>query len=159
MARIGLTSGFQLVPEGKHIFLITKVTYDEQFGRMVVRMQTEQGITHEERFRLLDDNNEVIEKAMNLFSYFAKVATRNYANREIDTDELQGCYIGATASHTVQPNRNNPEKTITFVNLSDYFEANGFENGGPTPASVTSSPAPAVSPAPSVNDLLSTLGL
>ena len=127
MSRIGLTSGFELVPEGKHIFCITNVNYDTQFGRMTVTLKTKEGIRKDERFQLLDQNQEVNEKAMNAFSYFAKVATHDYTNREIETDDLVGCFIGANAVHDVQPNRNDPTKTVTFVNLRDWFEADAFE--------------------------------
>lgn len=148
MSRIGLTSAFQLVPEGKHIFQITKVTYDEQFGRMTIRLKTASGMSHEEKFQLLTGDNEINEKAMNAFSYFAKTATHNYENREIDTDELEGCYIGAEATHTSLQSRTNPDKTVTFCNLHDYFEANGFEG------------AEAEAPAPTAGgSLLSKLGL
>ena len=118
MARIG---------EGKQIFRIEEVNYDDQFGRMVIKMRTANGIRHEERFTLIGNDEQPNEKAMNAFSYFAKTATQNYENREIDTDELVGKYIGATVTQNKVPNRNNPEKTVTFANLSDYFEANGFE--------------------------------
>lgn len=148
MSRIGLTSAFQLVPEGKHIFQITKVTYDEQFGLMKIRMKTNNDITHEEKFQLLTGDNEVNEKAMNAFSYFAKTATHNYENREIDTDELEGCYIGAEARHTSKQSRTNPDKTLTFCNLGNYFEANGFEGA------TEEAPAPATG-----GGLLSKLGL
>jgi len=131
MSKIGLTSGFQIVPEGKHVFKITKVTYDEQFGQMTIRMTTANGISHEERFRLLTNDSEPNERALNAFSYFAKTATQNYENREIDTDELVGCFIGATVTHTSQPNRKDPTRTVTFANLSDYFEAGGFEDDAP----------------------------
>ena len=35
MAKIGLTEGFVLIPEGWHVFKITKVTYKEEFGKIV----------------------------------------------------------------------------------------------------------------------------
>ena len=33
MAKIGLTEGFTLIPEGTHVFQITDVKYKEDFGR------------------------------------------------------------------------------------------------------------------------------
>lgn len=40
MAKIGLTEGFTLIPEGTHVFKITEVNYKEDFGKMEVVMQT-----------------------------------------------------------------------------------------------------------------------
>ena len=34
MAKIGLTEGFTLIPEGTHVFKITEVKYKEVFGKM-----------------------------------------------------------------------------------------------------------------------------
>ena len=158
MSMISLTSGFQVVPEGTHVFLITGVNYDAQFGKMSIKLATKDGIKHEERYFLLDNNSQPNDKAMNAFSYFAKVATQNYENRDIDTDELVGCYIGATVTHNVQPNKNNPEKTVTFARLSDYFEANGFE-GDDSETQTPSAPATAKDPAPSRASVLAALGL
>lgn len=33
MAKIGLTEGFTLIPEGTHVFQITDVKYKEDFGK------------------------------------------------------------------------------------------------------------------------------
>ena len=34
MAKIGLSDGFSLVPEGTHVFKIITVNYNEDFGKM-----------------------------------------------------------------------------------------------------------------------------
>ena len=41
MAKIGLTEGFTLIPEGTHVFQITDVKYKEDFGKLEVYMQTQ----------------------------------------------------------------------------------------------------------------------
>ena len=38
MARIPMTSGFTLIPEGTYVFRIYDVTYDEKFGALKVMM-------------------------------------------------------------------------------------------------------------------------
>ena len=43
MAKIGLTEGFTLIPEGTHVFQITDVKYKEDFGKLEVYMQTQTG--------------------------------------------------------------------------------------------------------------------
>ena len=53
MAKIGLTEGFTLIPEGTHVFQITDVKYKEDFGKLEIYMQTQNGSKHIERFSLL----------------------------------------------------------------------------------------------------------
>lgn len=127
MARIPMTSGFVVIPEGEYVFRIYDATYDEDFGRIEIKLVTAQGATHTERFSIKDANDEYNEKALNAFSYFAKTAMNDYALEDVDPEELINHYIRAEVVHTVQPNRNNPEKNITFANLGDKSPADGFD--------------------------------
>ena len=76
MAKIGLTEGFTLIPEGTHVFQITDVKYKEDFGKLEVYMQTQTGSKHIERFSLLKSDGSPNEGAYNAFSYFAKADKR-----------------------------------------------------------------------------------
>ena len=127
MARIPMTSGFVVIPEGEYVFRIYDVIHDEEFGKIEVKLVTAQGATHTERFTLKDSNDEYNEKALNAFSYFAKTAMNDYALEDVDPEELIDHYIRAEVVHTVQPNRNNPERNITFANLGDKSPADGFD--------------------------------
>ena len=118
---------FVIIPEGRHTFKIVAAKYDKDFGKMEISLVTSEGMKQTERFILLNNNNEYNEKAINAFSYFARVATGNMALEEIETEELVGCFISAEVVHTKQPNRNDPQKTVTFVNLKNYEVAKGFE--------------------------------
>ena len=41
MAKIKLTeSSFVIIPEGEHIFKVTEINYDEDFGKMEVTLTT-----------------------------------------------------------------------------------------------------------------------
>lgn len=159
MARIPMTSGFVVIPEGEYVFRIYDATYDEDFGRIEIKLVTAQGATHTERFSIKDSNDEYNEKALNAFSYFAKTAMNDYALEDVDPEELIDHYIRAEVVHTVQPNRNNPEKNITFANLGDKSPADGFDTepvsramtigrGGNTSAPKVSAPKPTNSAAP-----------
>ena len=64
MSRIALTGGFTPMPEGVHILCITKVEYDESFGKMSITLQNAAGQKHFENFRFLDANGEENQKAM-----------------------------------------------------------------------------------------------
>lgn len=127
MANIQLSSGFTICPEGKHIFRIYKVTYDETFGKLTVHMVNAQGITHIERFSLMSANGEMNDKACNAFSFFAKTALNNFSLEAIDHTELVNHYIGGEIVHTKSPSRNDPNKTVTFANMNEKWVADGFD--------------------------------
>ena len=128
MARISLTSSFTPIPEGTYVFGIYDVTYDEDFGKMEVRMVTANGLRHTERFTLKDANDEVNERAMNAFSIFAKTALGRFDVEDIDHTDLIGHYIRASVIHTQRPSRQDPSKMTTFVNLDrDKEHADAFD--------------------------------
>lgn len=127
MARIPMTSGFSLVPEGVHVFRIFDVDYDEKYGKLTVKMVTAQGIVHNETFSLKDKNDEPNEKAMNAFSYFAKTALNDFSVEDIDHTDLIDHYIRAEVVHTKMPSRKDPTKTVTFANLGDKSPADRFD--------------------------------
>lgn len=128
MATIQLTSNkFTILPEGRHVFRITKVDYDADFGKLAVYLTTAQGISHRENFFLMRQDGTMNESACNAFSYFARVALNDTSRVEVDPAELVGRYIGSEVKHSVQPNKNDPTKTVTFANLhGEKWVANGF---------------------------------
>lgn len=152
MARIPMTNGFVLIPEGTFIFRIYDASYDEEFGKIKIKMVTAQGVTHEERFSIKDSNDEINEKALNAFSYFAKTALNDFGLEDVDPEELIDSYIGAEVIHTVLPSNKNPNKNVTFANLGDKFPADGFDTE-PTARAMSlgrgdGEKAPAAPPAP-----------
>ena len=129
MATIQMTGNtFTVCPEGRHIFRIYKVDFNPDFGKIVVNMVNAQGITHRENFTLYRADGSMNEGACNSFSFFARTALNDFSREAIDHTELVNRYIGATVAHSVQPNRNDPTKTVTFVNLvGEKWVANGFD--------------------------------
>lgn len=127
MARIALTNGFTVCPEGEHIFRIYKVDYNSDFGKLTIYLVNAQGITHQERFSLMKADGSMNEGACNAFSYFAKKALNNYAIEEIDHSELVNHYVKGTIEHTVVPSKNDPAKTVIFAHLSNYEAADNFD--------------------------------
>ena len=118
--------GFQIIPEGTHIFKITGYEWDGDFGKLEFTLETANGYKHTERFGLLNIDGEVNEKANNAYSYFARTALNNPSLDEIEHSDLVGCYIEATVIHDVKPNKNDPAKTVTFVRLGEKKAASGF---------------------------------
>ncbi len=175
MAKIALSeSNFSVVPEGTHIFQITDVQYKEDFGKLNITMKTREGYTHIERFAFVKSNGEPNEVALGVFSTLAKIALQDFDLDEIDHTDLIGHFIKCEVKHDVQPNKNDPTKTITFSRLGEKAMANGFDDDAPVtlskPAAAPVAPkatpksAPAVAPtspaatAPKKVDLAAILG-
>ena len=135
MARIPITGGFQRIPEGEHDLKITKVEYEEDFGKLSITLVNVKGLSCLQRFNLLNQDSTANEKAMNSFSYLAKNAMNDFDMEDVDPVELVGHYIHAEVTHREVPNRNDPNKTTVFVNLGNMSPADGFDGvPAPTPA-------------------------
>ena len=133
MAKISVTGGFQIMPEGVQVLKITKAEYDEDFGKAIFTLTNAKGQTCLERFSLLNQDNTTNDRAMKAFSFFAKTALNDYDIEEVDPEELVGCYIKAEVVHSKVPSNKDPNKTVTFVNLGDKSPASGFEGETPAP--------------------------
>ena len=131
MARIPMTGGFQIMPEGAQVLKITKAEYDEDFGKAIFTLANAKGQTCQERFSLLNNDNTPNEKALNAFSFFAKTAMNDFDLVDVDPVELVGRYIRAEVIHNKVPSTKDPTKMMTFINLGEKTPANGFD-GVPT---------------------------
>ena len=130
MGRIPVKSGFTIIPEGEYVFRIYDVEYDEDFGKLVIKLVNAKGETLAERFSLKDKNDEFNEKALNAFSYFAKTALNDFSlsdGDDIDPMDLIGHYIRAEVKHTSVESTKNPGKMNTYANLGDKSPADGFD--------------------------------
>lgn len=138
MARITMTAGFQLIPEGTHVLKITKAEYDEDFGKLTFTLENVNGLSCQERFSLLKQDNTPNEKALGAFSFFAKTAMNDYDLADVDPVELVGRYIRAEVIHKKEPSNKDPNKMMTFVNLGDKSPADGFDGfaSSPKPAGI-----------------------
>ena len=133
MARISITGGFQIMPEGEQVLKITAAEYDEDFGKAIFTLTNAKGQTCVERFGLLNEDGSPNERALNAFSFFAKTAMNNFDIEDIDPVELVGRYLKAEVVHNKVPSNKEPGKMIAFVNLGSKSPADGFE-GAPAPA-------------------------
>jgi len=147
MAKIALSEGFTVIPEGTHIFKITEVSYKETFGKIEVKMETAKGLKHTERFSLIGKNGQPNEGAMNAFSFFAKTALNDFELTEIDHNDLVGRYMECVVEHDVQPSNKNPDKNVTFIRLADKSPADGFDEAvAPATAAKKTATAKAATP-------------
>ena len=141
MARIPMTGGFQMMPEGEQVLKITAAEYDEDFGKATFTLANAKGQTCQERFSLMNQDGSPNEKALNAFSFFAKTAMNDFNLEDINPAELIGHFIKAEVIHNKVPSTKDPTKMMTFVNLGNKSPADGFEG------------APAASPAPQASKL------
>ena len=135
MARITMTGGFQIMPEGEQVLKITKAEYDEDFGKAIFTLTNAKGQTCQERFGLLNLDNTPNERALNAFSFFAKTAMNDFDLEDIDPVELVGRYIRAEVIHNKVPSNQDPTKMKTFVNLGNKSPADGFDGVAEAPKS------------------------
>ena len=119
-------NSFKPIPEGTHVFQIEAVTYKEDFGKLEIKMRTADNKTHTERFSLLRADGTPNDGAYGAFSYFARVAMNDFDLEEIDPDALVGHCIECEVTHDIQPSRNDPSKTVTFVRLGDKHPVEGL---------------------------------
>ena len=133
MARIPMTGGFQIMPEGEQVLKITAAEYDEDFGKAIFTLANAKGQTCQERFSLLNQDGSPNEKALGAFSFFAKTALNDFDIEDVDPVELVGHYLKAEVIHNKVPSTKDPTKTMTFVNLGSKSPADGFD-GTPAPA-------------------------
>ena len=128
MARIPMTGGFQIMPEGEQVLKITKAEYDEDFGKAIFTLENAEGQSCQERFSLLNNDNTPNEKALGAFSFFAKTALNDFDIEDVDPVELVGHYIKADVIHNKVPSTKDPTKMMTFVNLGSKSPADGFDS-------------------------------
>lgn len=118
MARIPLTSGFTICPEGTYTFTVSKVEYDETFGTLRIFFAAEGGQKHDERYNLLNQDGSPNDKAMNAFSFLAKNILGNFDATDVDPDELVGRKITAEITHTEAQGRNGVRTYAHLANVA-----------------------------------------
>ena len=124
--KIPVGTGFQLIPEGNHIFRIYDVEYNEEFGKIDIHMVTAKGQKLTETYRLKNSQGEMVSGACNAFAYLAHVALKDFSLEEIDHKDLVGCFIEAEVKHTTVPS-NKGDGDVTFQNLGNKRQADGWD--------------------------------
>jgi len=100
------------------------------FGIVDIEMVTADGKKHKEKFFLMTQDGEPNEGVLNAFSYFAKNALNDFTIEEVDPADLVGCFFQADVAHDVQPSKNDPNKTVTFIRLNNWKPSKGFAEKG-----------------------------
>ena len=114
MARVGLSSPFTTIPVGTYTFKVTESNYKADFGKMVVKLETENGLKHSESFFFLDNTGKQNDKAISAYSYFARsVLNLKDYDGDIDDSWLVGASIVADVTHTEANGK-------TYSHLTNY---------------------------------------
>lgn len=145
MAKIDLTKGFAIIPEGTHICKITGVRYKEDFGKLEIDMQTQNGYRYTKYYSLLNSDGSINQGAYNHFVYFARTAFNNFDLAVIDHTDLIGHFVECDIEHTTKENKNKPGQNITFAELKDVRPSEGWAGAGNTVTAPTAKTAPAAS--------------
>lgn len=111
MAKIKLSGDFTIVSEGIHTFTVKSVEYKDGFAKCILRLETEKGELHSERFML--DNS----KALYAFTMTVKALMNNNDISEIDPTQLVGKSMIATVKHDIVEDK-------TYARLVDKMPAN-----------------------------------
>lgn len=130
MIKLAKNEGFQIIPEGEHIFQIEKVDYDEDFGVVSLTMVTKDNMRHLEKYKLIGNDDEINEGALKAFSYLARVAMQDFSIENIEPADLEGKFVKCEVKHNKVPSTKKAGEFMTFVNLGKTYKADGFEEDG-----------------------------
>ena len=132
MAKMKLSedTGFILIPEGVHVFKVMEVDDSkyEDFGKVVVKLQTVDGKTISKTFSFYKKKGELNEGTLKAWSYFARTCLNNFSADEIDTQDIVGCYVKTTIKHTEFESNKEAGKMLkgAEIQLFESEPASGF---------------------------------
>lgn len=114
---------YQPLAEGKYVFTISDIVYNTNFNRVETRLTTESGRTLYYTYFLQNSDGSANDIQLGNFSRMAKAALNDKNAKSIDPDALSGKTFKAEVKYTVRPKNDNPNETVTFVNLRNYEPA------------------------------------
>lgn len=136
MIKLSESKGFGTIPEGEYVFKVEDVQYDEDFGIIEMDLITEDGKKHREKYNLLRNDGEINEGALNVFSYVSRTLLQDFSVEQIDHQSLIGKYMKASIVHNKVPSTKKEGEFMTFVNLNDVQQSDGFEGEDSTKKSL-----------------------
>lgn len=117
MAIIQLSNtGYTRIPEGWHTFEVIESDYNEDFGKLTIKLKTENGLEHKETFTLINAMGEPNEKAINAFTMFAKNCMNDFSITQVDEQKLIGRKLRGRIEY-VEGTRINPKTGKNYVNI------------------------------------------
>lgn len=131
MAKIKtMAVGGSLLPEGRTQFKIIKVDDSkyEDFGKLEIKMVTQNGQAHSERFGLINaKTGEMNTGAVKAYSFWVGTILGVWGEQEVDSDELEGKCFEADVEQ-VESDTINEDTGKPYVNnrLSNMKAIKGF---------------------------------
>lgn len=124
MGKIGLIQGFRNLEVGKEqTLLIKKVAYDEKYMKCKITFADDEGRALTETYNFKGKKKGTYnEVALGIFSTIAKCATRDFTDRDIDPEEIQGLYIIADVWEQPVTNEEG-EETGRYRHVRNFKEA------------------------------------
>lgn len=119
---VRLSGGFTMIEEGTQVLKITKVDYNEDFGKIKIVMENEKGAKHFENFSLLKADGSVNENACMAFSVFARNAKHDAYLEEVEPTELVGCFLIGEIVHESYTAKDGSNKTTSRKKQGTYWE-------------------------------------
>lgn len=118
MAIIQLSNtGYTRIPEGWHTFEVIDSEYNQDFGKLTIKLRTENGLEHKESFTLTNGMGEPNEKAVNAFTMFAKNCMNDFSLKEVDEQDLIGRKLRGRIEY-VEGTKINPKTGKNYVNVA-----------------------------------------
>lgn len=125
MAKIKLAArkSWETIPEGKHVFKVAKIDFNPKVNVIEMQAQTKDGLQTKEFFRI-GKGKAYNEIALSIFSGLARAVLGDV--EELEPEDLVGGFFEAEVVHDVRPHRDDPSRTVTWVNLKYYNPADGW---------------------------------
>lgn len=126
MIRIPKNNEFKIVSEGEHIFKITKIDWNETFGKLKVYLVTENGEKHTEQYNFLINKDTQNQGAINAFGFLARAVFNDPDIEQVEPEDMVNKFFKATVIHN-QVESKNDGKTLTFAQLNEKKPSAGFK--------------------------------
>ena len=124
-------TGFQLIPEGRRVFKITKVDESnyEKFGVVEIKLQDRAGNIHIEKYSTIKNSGEVNDGACKALSFMLSTALNNFnlGGHEVELQDIVNHYIEGEIKHEEYVSAKDG-KTYVNARLGDIKPATGFDN-------------------------------
>lgn len=127
MAKINLaeSNGTFISQPGKNVLLVvTKSKYDQEYGKVEMTLENENGEIVSNNFGLIDNDGSINEGALKAFSYFSRVAVGDWGRDDIEDEELIGCFVRADIEMVEGKKEGREGKKMEFANIAKCFMTN-----------------------------------
>ena len=124
------STGFQLCPEGRRVFKITKVDDSnyEKFGELEIHLQDKKGNTHKETYRTITNDGEANDGACKALSFLISTALNNFEleGYEVELQDIVNHYIEGEIKHEDYTSKKDG-KTYKNARFGDIKPATNFD--------------------------------